>query len=74
MLEAKAAEYLSKRRLKQVALGTASVAVSKSGEIIDAGLFPEPATGLAANQVLIEIVKDQCKVFYQGQQISVPSC
>ncbi|GAA5226785.1 integrase core domain-containing protein [Paeniglutamicibacter antarcticus] len=73
VLEAKAAEYLSKRRLKQVALGTASVAVSKSGEIIDAGLFPEPATGLAANQVLIEIVKDQRKVFYQGQQISVPS-
>ena len=73
VLEAKAAEYLQKRKLKQVALGKASIAVSKTGEIMDAGLFPEPAIGLAANQILVEVVKDQRKVFYKGQQISVPS-
>lgn len=73
VLEAKAAEYLRNRRLKQVALGQASIAVSKTGEIIDAGSFPEPAAGLAANQILIEVMRDQRKVFYKGQHISVPS-
>lgn len=73
VLEAKAAEYLQKRKLKQVALGQASIAVSKTGEILDAGLFPEPAISLAANQILVEVMRDQRKVFYKGQQISVPS-
>lgn len=73
VLEAKAAEYLRNRKLKQVALGNASIAVSKTGEIIDAGLFSEPAIGLAANQILVEVMSDQRKVFYKGQHISLPS-
>lgn len=49
VLEAKAAEYLQKRKLKHVALGAASLTVSKTGKLMDADLFPEPAMGLAAN-------------------------
>lgn len=61
VLEAKAAEYLRNRRLKHIALGKATIAVSKTGKIIDPGLFEEPATGLAANQMLVDVVKDQRK-------------
>ncbi|GAA2945233.1 hypothetical protein GCM10010525_06120 [Glutamicibacter bergerei] len=73
VLEAKAAEYLRHRRLKHIALGKATIAVSKTGKTIDPGLFEEPATGLAANQMLVDVVKDQRKVFYKGLHISVPS-
>lgn len=73
VLEAKAAEYLQKLKLKHVALGTASLTVSKTGEMMDADLFPEPATGLAANQILVEVMREQRKVFYKGEHISVPA-
>lgn len=73
VLEAKAAQYLQHRRLKHLAVGTAPMVVSKTGKVIEAGLFAEPATVVAADQILIEIKKDQRKVFYQGQHISVPS-
>lgn len=73
VLEAKAAEYRQKRKLKQVALGKACIAVSKTGEIMDASLFPDLAIGLAANQILVEVISNQRKVFYKGQQISVRS-
>lgn len=73
VLEAKAAEYAQKRRLKHVALGTASLTVSKTGELMDESLFPEPATGLAANQILVEVMREQRKVFYKGEHISVPA-
>ncbi|MGP4990948.1 integrase core domain-containing protein [Glutamicibacter sp. BW77] len=72
VLQAKAAEYLRNRILKHSALGKASIAVSKTGEIIDASLLKEPATGLAANQMLVDVAKDQQKAFYKGLHISVP--
>lgn len=72
-MEAKAAEYLRNRRLKHIALGKASIAVSKTGEIIDASLIAELATGLAANPMLVDVGKDQRKLFYKGLHISVPS-
>ena len=46
---------------------------SAKHKIIDPGLFEEPATGLAANQMLVDVVKDQRKLFYKGLHISVPS-
>lgn len=73
MLQAKAAAYLRNRRLKYIALGKATIAVSKTGKIIDPALFEEPATGLASNQMLVDVVKDQRKVFYKGLHISVSS-
>lgn len=73
VLQAKAAHYLQHRRLKHIAVDKAHMVVSKTGQIIDEGLFTESANVLAADQVLIEIKKDQRKVFYKGQHISVPS-
>lgn len=73
VLEAKASEYRQKRRLKHLELAGANIAVTKTGEILDPELFSEPATGLAANQVLVEVMADQRKVFYKGQHISVPA-
>ncbi len=73
VLQAKAAEYLSHRRLKHIALGKATIAVSKTGKIIDPGLFEEPAPGVAAIQMLVDFVKDQRKVYYKALHISVPS-
>lgn len=73
VLQAKAVAYLRHRRLKHIALGKATIAVTKTGKIIDPGLFEDPAPRVAANQLLIDVVKDQRKVFYKGLHISVPS-
>lgn len=73
VLQAKAAQYLQHRRLKHIAVDAARMVVSKTGQMIDEGLLAEPANLLAADEILIEIKKDQRKVFYQGQHISVSS-
>src|SRR5690625_7215726 len=73
VLQAKAAHYLQHRRLKHSAVDKAHMVVSKTGQSIDEGLFTESANVLAADQVLIEIKKDQRKVFYKRQHTSDPS-
>lgn len=73
VLEAKAAEYSQNRKLNQLKVGQAQIAVSKAGAVIDSELFADPVAGLASNQILVEVVREQRKVFYKGQQISVPS-
>lgn len=75
VLEAKAAEYSAKRRLKQVALGKADMVVAKNGMAysLDEWNAAEAPAGLEANQTLVTVMADQRKVFYKGQHISVPS-
>lgn len=73
VLEAKASEYRQKRRLTHVVLGTASLTVSKTGALMDESLFPEPATGLASNQILVGVMREPRKVFYKGEHFSVPA-
>ncbi|MGP5411656.1 integrase core domain-containing protein [Glutamicibacter ardleyensis] len=73
LLEAKAAEYLSKRNLKHIILSTSNFVVSKTGVSLPADLFSEPVERLSANQVLVEVMRKQRKVLYKRQHISVPA-
>lgn len=74
VLEAKAAEYLSKRRLAQSSVSRLDVVVSKSGEIMksthDAS---DPVPLLESNQMLVEVTKENRRTFYQGFHISLPT-
>lgn len=40
---------------------------------MDESLLPEPATGLATVQILVEVMREQRKVFYKGEHISIPA-
>lgn len=74
VLEAKTAEYRRVRKLRQAELGKANITVSKTGEIIDVDILGEPPLpGLASNQIVIEVMRDQRRLFYQGNHISVPT-
>ena len=74
VLEAKAAEYLSKRRLAQPTASRMDVVVSKSGEIMksthDAS---DPVPLLESHQMLVEVTRENRRTFYQGFHISLPT-
>lgn len=59
LLEAKAAEYLSKRNLKHFILSSSDLVVSKTGASLPADLISEPVERLSANQVLVEFMLKQ---------------
>lgn len=74
VLEARAAEYLSKRRLLQSAVSRLDVVVSKSGEIMtNTHDESDPVPLLESNQMLVEVTKENRRTFYQGFHISLPT-
>ncbi|WP_396278332.1 integrase core domain-containing protein [Glutamicibacter creatinolyticus] len=72
-LEAKAAEYRRVRKLRQMAEGHSGITVSKSGKILDPDFHEPHGTGLAANQLLVHVTKDNRQVYYQGYHLSLPT-
>ncbi|KSU68211.1 IS481 family transposase [Arthrobacter sp. NIO-1057] len=74
VLAAKAAEYLSKRRLAQSTVSRLDVVVSKSGEIMKSTHDEsDPVPLLESNQMLVEVTKANRRTFYQGFHISLPT-
>lgn len=74
VLEAKAAEYLSKRRLAQSPTSKFDVVVSKTGAIMQSTHDEsDPVPQLASNQMLVEVTKENRRTFYQGFHISLPT-
>ncbi|MGP5258066.1 integrase core domain-containing protein [Glutamicibacter ardleyensis] len=74
VLEAKAAEYLSKRRLAQSPMSAFDVVVSKSGDIMQSTHDEsDPVPLLSSNQMLVEVTKENRRTFYQGFHISLPT-
>ncbi|KSU67746.1 hypothetical protein AS038_01185 [Arthrobacter sp. NIO-1057] len=72
VLEAKAAEYLSKRRLVQPT-ARLDVVVSKSGEIMKSTHDEsDPVRLLESNQMLVEVTKENRRTFYQGFTFRCP--
>lgn len=72
VLEAKAAEYLQARRLRQTDLGRAGLTITKTGQVL-----VDDATGdvveRAADQSIVEVTRDNRQVYYQGLHVSLPS-
>ena len=74
VLEAKAAEYLSKRRLATSVAHKLDVVVSKSGEIMRSTHDEsDPVPLLGPNQMLVEVTRENRRTFYQGFHISLPT-
>ncbi|MFQ4149964.1 integrase core domain-containing protein [Arthrobacter sp. LAPM80] len=73
-LEAKAWEYRRVSNMRRAELGKVNITVSKTGEILDVDILGAPPTaGLAPNQMVIEGMREQGRIFYQGNHISVPT-
>lgn len=74
MLEAKAAEYLQKRRLGRSAVNRADVVVSKSGREVELASPLEPQRQeLQGNQMLVDVTRDNRQTYYKGYHLSLPS-
>lgn len=73
VLEAKAAEYLMKRRLGGAAANRADLVVSKTGDILKKLTEQhEPDMDRESHQLLVRVNKDNCQAYYRGKQISLP--
>ncbi|QRQ78326.1 integrase core domain-containing protein [Glutamicibacter protophormiae] len=73
VLEAKAAEYLMKRRVGSSAVNRADLVVSKTGDILDKLTEQhEPAMDRESHQLLVRVNRDNCQAYYRGKQISLP--
>ena len=65
VLEAKAAEYLMKRRVGSSAVNRADLVVSKTGDILDKLTEqPEPAMYRESHQLLVRVNRDNCQAYY----------
>ncbi|MER8026338.1 integrase core domain-containing protein [Glutamicibacter protophormiae] len=74
VLEAKAAEYLQKRRLGRSAVNRAEVVVSKSGREVELASPLEPQRQeLQGNQMLVDVTRDNRQTYYKGYHLSLPS-
>lgn len=69
VLEAKAAEYRQRRERRQADLNRAALTISKTGEILPA----EDDLPQAADQMLIEVTRENRQVYYQGYHIKMPT-
>lgn len=67
MLEAKAAEYQSKRIHLQRNLDRVGLAISKAGDIV-----PEVFGEQQLDQTIVEVTRANHQVYYQGLQVSLP--
>ncbi|SMY03393.1 hypothetical protein [Brevibacterium linens] len=67
VLEAKAAEYLSKRIRLRNNLDQVGLAISKTGNIL-----PDPTSEQAPGQSVVEVTRANHQVYYQGLQVSLP--
>ncbi|GAA2943758.1 hypothetical protein GCM10010525_04480 [Glutamicibacter bergerei] len=73
VLEAKAAEYLMKRRIGSSAANRADLVVSKTGDILKKLTEQhEPDMDRESHQLLVRVNKDNCQAYYRGKQISLP--
>lgn len=73
VLEAKAAEYLMKRRIGSSAVNRADLVVSKTGDILKKLTEQhEPGMERESHQLLVRVNKDNCQAYYRGKQISLP--
>lgn len=74
VLEAKAAEYLSKRRLAQNVSVAGDMVVSTHGEIMQGTHdVSDLNLSLAANQMAVEVTRANRKAYFQGFHISLPT-
>src|SRR5699024_7584543 len=67
VLEAKAAEYLSKRIRLQSNLDHVGLAISKTGDVL-----PDVVGQQRPDQAIIEVTRANHQVYYQGLQVSLP--
>jgi hypothetical protein len=65
VLEAKAAEYLSKRIRLRNNLDQVGLAISKTGDVL-----PDPASEQMPGQSVVEVTRANHQVYYQGLQVS----
>ncbi|MGP5048912.1 integrase core domain-containing protein [Glutamicibacter ardleyensis] len=73
VLEAKAAEYLMKRRVGSSAVNRADLVVLKTGGILkELTQTQQPDMERDSQQLLVRVEKDNCQAYYQGKQISLP--
>lgn len=73
VLEAKAAEYLMKRRIGNSAVNSADLVVSKTGDVLrNLEQTQQPETERENHQLLVRVSKDNCQAYYRGKQISLP--
>ena len=67
VLEAKAAEYLSKRIRLQANLDQVGLAITKTGDIL-----ADTTSEQASDQSVVEVTRANHQVYYQGLQVSLP--
>lgn len=67
VLEARAAEYLSKRIHLNNHLDRVELTISKPGDVV-----PEIVGGRKPDQAIVEVTKANHQVYYQGLQVSLP--
>lgn len=71
VLEAKAAEYLAKRRVRIRGVYRADLAVAKDGNIVHLGSESEPVVQ-GDNEAIVAITKDNHQVYFHGLCIKLP--
>lgn len=72
MLEARAAEYRSKRRLKQQGLYRSDVAVTKDGHVLR-GAADAARIDQKWNEAIVEVTKEVHQVYFHGCCIKLPT-
>lgn len=73
VLEAKAAEYLMKRRLGSSEVNRADLVVSKTGDFLKKQTQQhEPGMYRGRHRLLVRVNRDHCQAYYRGHQISLP--
>lgn len=74
VLEAKASEYLQKRRLGKSSVNRADLVVSKTGEVLEEfEVRAQPVVEMAANQLLVEVTRENRQTYFRGYHLSLPT-
>lgn len=74
VLDAKASEYLQKRRLGKSSVNRADLVVSKTGEVLEEfEVRAQPVVEMAANQLLVEVTRENRQTYFRGYHLSLPT-
>lgn len=73
VLEAKAAEYLMKRRVGSSSVSSADLVASKNGDVLKKiAQTHQPDMDRESHQLLVQVNIDNCQAYYRGKNISLP--
>lgn len=72
VLEAKAAEYRDRRRLRQQDLDRAELTILKDGRVLPGGSGPGQVER-TASQSIVKVTRENHQVYYQGLHLSLPA-